>query len=98
MMTKQARTQGNALDLLEGEDVELRRLFRALRLRRGSSVEERAEYGGLAKETIRRLATREAGLVDVAKAGSADPNLREIANRIERNSRNNTRSSAPLGI
>jgi hypothetical protein len=39
---------GTAVDLLEHEDLELRRLFAALRARRGSSVEERAQYGDIA--------------------------------------------------
>jgi hypothetical protein len=73
---------GNALDLLESEDLELRRLFTQLRLKRGPSVGERAEYGELAKQTIRRLATREAALVEVARV-AADPDLREIADRLE---------------
>lgn len=72
----------NALDLLESEDLELRRLFTQLRLKRGPSVEERAEYGELAKQTIRRLATREAALVEVARE-AADPNRREITDRLE---------------
>ncbi len=54
-----------------------------LRLRRGSSVEERAEHGDLAKETIRRLATREAALVDVVSAASIDPNLQQVTERFE---------------
>ena len=52
-----------------------------LGLRRGSSVEERAEYGDLAKAAIRHLATREAASVDVAKGTSIDPNLQVITER-----------------
>jgi hypothetical protein len=74
---------GNALDLLEEEDLELRRLFTSLRLKRGPSVLDRAEYGDLAKKTIRHLATREAALVDVAKVADTDPALREISERFE---------------
>ena len=74
---------GTALDLLEQEDLELRRLFTALRARRGSSVEERAHYAELAKDTIRHLATREAALVDVSSVTSGDPSLREFSSRFE---------------
>ena len=54
-----------------------------LGLRRGSSVEERAEYGDLAKAAIRHLATREAASIDVAKVTSIDPNLQVITERFE---------------
>ena len=46
-------------------------------------MDERAEYGDIAKEAIRRIATREAALVDVTRAGFVEPRLREIAARIE---------------
>jgi hypothetical protein len=82
-LTNRAETSGNALDLLEAEDLELRRLFAALRASRGSSVEERAKYGDLSKEIIRHLATREAALVDVSSVASDDPNLEEVSNRME---------------
>lgn len=75
--------EGTALDLLEDEDLELQRLFTSLRAQRGSSVEERARYGDIAKETIRHLATREAALVDVVKVASGDPGLQEFSNRLE---------------
>jgi hypothetical protein len=81
-MANGSLASGSALDLLESEDLELRRLFTQLRLKRGPSVEERAEYGDLAKQTIRRLATREAALVEVARV-AADPDLREITDRLE---------------
>jgi hypothetical protein len=74
---------GTALDLLEDEDLELRRLFMALRARRGSSVDERAQYGDIAKETMRHLAKREAALVDASNVASDDPGLQEFSSRIE---------------
>ncbi len=74
---------GTALDFLEDEDLELRRLFMALRARRGSSVEERAQYGDIAKETIRHLATREAALVDASNVASDDPGLQDFSSRVE---------------
>lgn len=79
--TKNSGSNGTALDLLEREDLELRRLFNALRLKRGPSVEERA-YGDIAKETIRHLATREAALVDVSDVASGSPGLQEISSRL----------------
>ena len=78
---------GTALDLLEDEDLELRRLFAGLRARRGSSVEERAQYGDIAKEIIRHLATREAALVDVSNVASGDPSLQEFSRRFEQSMR-----------
>jgi hypothetical protein len=46
--TRDSAQKGTALDLLESEDLELARLFSA----RGPSVEERSEYGDIAKKTI----------------------------------------------
>jgi hypothetical protein len=80
---KRFEKTGSALDLLETEDLELRRLFTALRANRGSSVEERAEYGDVAKQIIRHLATREAALVDVSSVTSRDPGLQQMTNRLE---------------
>jgi hypothetical protein len=81
--TRNSAREGTSLDLLEAEDLQLRRLFSALRLTRGTSVEDRAQYGDIAKETIRHLATREAAVVDVSKVASEAPNLQEISNRLE---------------
>jgi transcriptional regulator with XRE-family HTH domain len=78
------RDDANALELLEVEDLELRELFTELRQRRGSSVEDRAEYGDIAKEIVRHVAIREAALIDVAEVASDDPRLRELASKIER--------------
>jgi hypothetical protein len=78
------RDDANALELLEAEDLELRELFTELRQRRGSSVEDRAEYGDIAKEIVRHVAIREAALIDVAEVASDDPRLSEVASRIER--------------
>lgn len=73
----------NALELLETEDLELRELFTELRQRRGPSVEDRAAYGDIAKKIVRHVAVREAALVDIAVAASGDPQLQELASRIE---------------
>ncbi len=83
-MTTPVRDDANALELLESEDLELRELFTELRQRRGTSVEDRAEYGDIAKEIVRHVAVREAALVDVAEVASSAPGLSEFAARIER--------------
>jgi len=82
-VTTRVRDNANALELLESEDLELRELFTELRRRRGSSVEDRAEYGDIAKEIVRHAAVREAALVDVTEVASDDPGLSELASRIE---------------
>ena len=82
-MSLRTQKHGNALDLLEAEELELRRLFTSLQSKRGPSVEERAAYGDLAKEIIRHLATREAALVDVAKVADTDPALSALSERFE---------------
>ena len=76
---KHRAKEGTALDLLEAEDLELRQLFTALRGARGSSVVERSEYGDIAKQAIRHLATRQAALVDVSEVASHDPGLRDVS-------------------
>ncbi len=81
-MTKHRR-DADALDLLEAEDLELRRLFSLLQQRRGASVEDRADYGEIAKEIIRHVATREAALVDLLQVAESDPRLDDVASRIE---------------
>jgi hypothetical protein len=80
------RDDADALELLESEDLELRELFTELRQRRGNSVEDRAEYGDVAKEIVRHAAVREAALVDVGEVASDAPGLSELASRIEHGS------------
>ncbi len=82
-MVTQSRDSDNALDLLENEDLELRRLFTVLRNHRGLSIEDRAEYGDAAKEVIRHLATREAALVAVAGAIADRPELSTVAEEMQ---------------
>lgn len=81
-MHTRARADVNALELLESEDLELRELFSELRHRRGVSVEDRAEYGHLAKKIVRHVAIREAALGDIAHVVSHDAKLSGIATRI----------------
>lgn len=80
---RSGRHDPNALELLESEDLELRELFGELRQRRGTSVEDRAEYGDIAKEIVRHVATREAALQDVSQVAAHDPQLTECVSRID---------------
>jgi hypothetical protein len=73
---------GNALDLLEEEDLRLRAAFGQLRATSVASVEQRAEYGDLAKSVIRRVATREAALVDVAHVAADVSELGAVTDRL----------------
>jgi hypothetical protein len=79
--TKEA---SNALELLEVEDLQLRELFAELRRHRGSSVEDRAKYGDLAKKIVQHVATREAAWVDVYEVAAHDPGLSEFAAKMAR--------------
>ncbi len=82
-MNSRVRDDANALELLESEDLELRELFTELRQHRGVSVEDRAAYGDIAKKIVRRVAIREAALVDLAQVASNDPSVSDVAARIE---------------
>jgi hypothetical protein len=77
------RHEADALELLECEDLELRELFTELRQRRGPSVQDRSEYGDIAREIVRHVAVREAALADVAHVAADDPELRGLASRME---------------
>jgi len=82
-MSAETMTRGDALDLLEQEDLELRGLFTQLRHMQRDSVPDRAEYGDLAKTTIQHLATREAALTEVVGVVSGTPELANVVARIE---------------
>jgi hypothetical protein len=82
-MALRPQTSGSALDLLEREDLELRRLFAVLRQHRGTSVEDRADYGHAAKDVIRHIATREAALVEVAESVTGRPGLEPVSARMQ---------------
>ena len=77
-----AHPEENSLDVLEDEDLRLLDLFRGIAVSRGSSVEERYEYGNLAKEILRHLAIRQSSLVNVGTVISSVPELRPIASRM----------------
>ena len=68
--------------MLETEDLELRELFGEIRKRRGSSVEDRPEYGDIAKEILRHVATREAALTEVSRVAAQDVQLCEFVSRV----------------
>lgn len=73
----------NAVDLLVSEDLDLRRLFHDVQNARGSSVEDRAAYGDLAKEIIRHTALREAALADVTRVMSVGSGLGHVTDRLQ---------------
>jgi hypothetical protein len=83
-MHRHTTDRGTALDLLEHEDITLRSVFNQVLAIKGSSVEERAEYGDLAKTAIRHVATREAALTDVAGVVADVPDLDAVAQHLER--------------
>jgi len=82
-MAHRSHVSGSALDLLETEDLELRRLFSVLRQHRGTSVVDRADYGRAAKDVIRHVATREAALVEVAESVFDRPDLEGMSAQIQ---------------
>ena len=84
-MAMRSDDSGTALDLLEREDLELRRLFSVLRQHRGSSVEDRAEYGQAAKDVVRHIATREAALVAMAESLTDHAGLEQVCARVQGN-------------
>lgn len=77
-----AHAEENSLDVLEDEDLRLLDLFRGIAVSRGPSVEERYEYGNLAKEILRHLAIRQSSLVNVGTVISSVRELRPIASRM----------------
>ncbi len=77
---------GSSLDLLEHEDLRLRAEFGHVRAVLSPAVEQRAEYGELAKSVIGRVATREAALVDVAHAAADVPELEAVSDRLAQQS------------
>jgi hypothetical protein len=81
-MSADTMTQGDALDLLEQEDLELRSLFAHMRTNHGDSVVARADYGDLAKTAIQHFATREAALTEVVAVVNDAPELAEVVARI----------------
>ena len=71
-----------SLDLLESEDAVLCGLFKEIRDCRGPSVEERYDYGNLAKEIIRHFAVRQSSLMNVAATIASTPALRSTGTRM----------------
>jgi hypothetical protein len=82
-MVVRSETSGSALDLLEHEDLELRRLFSLLRQHWGTSVEDRVDYGRVAKDVVRHIATREAALVEVAAFLTDHPGLERVSAQMQ---------------
>jgi hypothetical protein len=71
-----------ALDVLRNEDRALLRLFDQIRETRGPSVSERWSHGNFAKRLIRRVAVREAGLMDVLSGIRDVAELGTVAHRL----------------
>ena len=71
-----------ALEVLADEDRAIQDLFTRIEQNRGSSVERRYQYGNLAKQLLRRLATRESAHADVAGATANVPALRSVASQM----------------
>jgi hypothetical protein len=72
-----------AVDLLEDEDFELRRLFTRLHAARGGSVVERAEYDDLVVRTLRHVSAREAALMEVTRVVSTEGGLRRVVSKYQ---------------
>jgi hypothetical protein len=85
-MAAETMTRGDALDLLEDADLELRRLFTQLRIMQGASVAEWSEYGDLTRTTIQHLVTREAAITEVVDVVTDTPELADVVSRIEADS------------
>jgi hypothetical protein len=77
-------TQETSLDLLESENIVLLDLFKRIDECRGPSVEDRYDYGKLAKQVIRHLAIRQSSLMNVASGISSTASLRLISNRMSK--------------
>jgi hypothetical protein len=74
--------EGTSLDLLEREDRKITDLYAQMEAHAGSGVEDRAEYGQLGKEIVRRITTRESALVDVAIAAAGIPAVAAVGERL----------------
>jgi hypothetical protein len=77
--------EGTSLDLLEREDRKITDLYAQMAVHAGPGVEDRAEYGQLGKEIVRRITTRESALVDVATAAAGIPAVAAVGERLGAN-------------
>ena len=73
--------RANAVDALEDEDLELRRLFARLHATRDGSVHEQAEYDDLVRRTLRHVSAREAAVTEVTRGASLEGGLRRVTSR-----------------
>jgi len=74
----QEANDDTSLDLLESEDRKILTIADEIATKRGSSVEDRADYGNEAKLLVRHLAAREAALLDVAEGLAKLTGLHEL--------------------
>lgn len=72
---------GTSLDLLENEDRRVLAMSEEMDDSTGTQVLDSADYGNRAKLLVRRLAVREAALVDVAEGLCSVPELSELGTR-----------------
>lgn len=86
-----------SLDLLERENTVLCGLFDEIRDCRGQSVEERYDYGNLAKEIIRHLAIRQSSLMNVAATIAPTPSLRSTGERMSNGGKDRRRAYDEVG-
>jgi hypothetical protein len=82
----ESKPSDDALELLQREGKELRRLFGAVEAARADSVRGRAVYGDLAKDIIQHLATREAALVEVTRHVAGVSELKDVAASLDADS------------
>jgi hypothetical protein len=71
-----------ALDLLEHENEDIHVLMDRLEATRGSTVDQRAEHGDLAKELIRQVTIREAALVEITEGLATFPQLTAVTDQL----------------
>lgn len=83
-MTKKNRRSPaqNSLDVLDNEDHAIRQGIALLKQHRGTSVEDRYEYGRLVKSLTRQIAVRQSSLMDVGFSIHEMPDLRLVSDRM----------------
>lgn len=72
----------NSLDVLEQENHGIRQGIDLIKQHRGSSVEDRYEYGALVKSLTRQIAVRQSCLMDVGFSIRGRSDLRHVTDRI----------------
>ena len=81
-MTTNRLDTKTSLDVLEQENLVLRRCITELKSHHGPSVEERYKYGGLVKAITRHISVRQSSLMDVGFSIRDRSDLRLVADRM----------------